>query len=315
LWRKQTPDRFSRSRGWWLAKAWTWNFNREMQSDVWMGCTDAVLHNYWSVNGCLGQQFRAMQDDLTRGGPITEEGRAYWSNVGFSTDGRKWLSFDLSARKNGNEYGGRDNSLDLTINVKPLQSLSISSGPSLNRSRNLAQYLHTEEDEGAMATFGSRYVFATIDQTQLTLQTRVNWIVSPRASLQVFMQPLASTGRYTDLKELARPRTFAFRAYLDGGSTVAYDSPARQYQIDPDAFGPSSSFSLDDPDFNVKSLRLNAIFRWEFRPGSTLYAVWTEQREDDSYPGDFNARRDLSRIFSASSDDVFLLKMTYWIGR
>jgi Domain of unknown function (DUF5916) len=60
---------------------------------------------------------------------------------------------------------------------------------------------------------------------------------------------------------------------------------------------------------------LNAVFRWEFRPGSTLYAVWTEQREDSSDPGQFRLRRDAAALVRAPSNDVVLVKMTYWIGR
>jgi len=315
LWRKQTPDRFSRFRGWWLAKAWTWNFNRDVVSDIWMGCANALLTNYWNLNSCAGYGFRTLQDDLTRGGPEAENPQSYWGDIGVSTDQRKWLSFDLSAAHEWNEYGGFSSKGELSMNLKPLPSLSISTGPSLHRSRDLAQYLQTEDDATAVATFGQRHVFGTIEQTRLTLQTRVNWVLNPNASLQVYMQPLVAAGRYDDFKELAAPRTFAFRPYAGTGSSFSYDATGRSYNVDPDAFGPSASFSFDDPDFNFKSLRLNAIFRWEFRPGSTVYAVWTEQREDDAHPGDFRARRDLSRLFSASSDDVFLLKMTYWIGR
>jgi hypothetical protein len=129
------------------------------------------------------------------------------------------------------------------------------------------------------------------------------------------MQPLVAAGRYGDIKELATPRTFAFQRYSGADSSFSYDAGLRSYNVDPDAFGPAPVFAFDNPDFNLKSLKLNAIFRWEFRPGSTLYAVWTEQREDEEYPGDFRARRDLSRLFAARADDVFLLKMTYWIGR
>ena len=88
-----------------------------------------------------------------------------------------------------NEYGGYSNSAELSMNLKLLPSLSISTGPSFNRAKNLAQYLQTEDDGTAVETFDQRYVFGTIDQTQLTLQTRVNWILNPRASLQVYMQP------------------------------------------------------------------------------------------------------------------------------
>lgn len=315
LWRNQTPDRFSRFRGWWLAKAWTWNFNREMLSDIWMGCANALLTNYWHVNACGGYNYRSVKDDLTRGGPATENPQGNWANVGFSTDGRKWLSFDLWAGRDWDEQGGFSNNGALSMNVKPLPTLSISTGPNFQHSIDPAQYLRTEDDATAAATFGQRYVFGTIEQRRLTLQTRVNWVLNPNASLHVYIQPLVAVGRYEDIKELAAPRTFAFRRYAGAESAFSYDGGLRLYSVDPDAFGPSPSFSFDNPDFNVKSLRLNAIFRWEFRPGSTLYAVWTQQREDDAYPGDFRARRDLSRLFSTSSDDVFLLKMTYWIGR
>ena len=315
LWRKQTPDRFTRSRGWWAAKAWTWNFNRDVVSDIWMGCANATLINYWSVHTCAGYALRTLQDTLTRGGPQVENPQGNWGNIGFGTDDRKWLSLNMWVGRDWNEYGGFSNDGELTITVKPLPSLSISTGPNLSRSRDLTQYLRTEDDLTAVATFGKRYVYGTIEQTRLTLQTRVNWVLNPNASLQVYMQPLVAAGRYDDFKELAVPRTFAFRSYADGGSSFSYDAAGRSYSVDPDAFGPSSSFSFDNPDFNLKSLRLNAIFRWEFRPGSTLYAVWTEQREDEAHPGEFRPRRDLSRLFSASADDVFLLKMTYWIGR
>ena len=167
----------------------------------------------------------------------------------------------------------------------------------------------------AAATFGQRYVFGTIEQRRLTLQTRVNWVLNPNTSLQVYMQPLVAAGRYGDFKELAAPRTFAFHHYARAGSSLSYDAGLRSYTRRSGRVRPGAAFAFDNPDFNFKSLRLNAIFRWEFRPGSTLYAVWTEQREDEQYPGDFRVRRDLSRLFAARADDVFLLKMTYWIGR
>ena len=315
LWRNQKPDRFTRFRGWWLAKAWTWNFNREMQSDMWMGCGNAQFPNYMDASICAATLAKTAQDDLTRGGPQTERPAGKFANLFFSTDRRKWLSIETSGGRDWNDAGEVSDQGSLSLNFKPMTSLSISTGPMLSKSRTLAQYLQTEDDANAVATFGRRYVFGTIDQRQLTLQTRVNWIVNPNASLHVFMQPLVATGRYSDFKELAAPRTFTFRRYGVADTSLSYDSIARTYQVDPDAFGPSSSFTFDNPDFNFKSLRLNAIFRWEFRPGSTLYAVWTEQREDDSHPGDFSAGRDLSRLFRAGSDDVFLVKMTYWIGR
>jgi hypothetical protein len=129
------------------------------------------------------------------------------------------------------------------------------------------------------------------------------------------MQPFVSVGDYFDFKEFARPNTFNFSRYGREIGEIAIDSQ-RQYTVDPDgAAGPAGSFSFSDPDFNFKSLRMNAIFRWEWRLGSTLYFVWQENRQDLSNPGKLSPGRDMARVFSARPDDVFLVRLAYWVSR
>jgi hypothetical protein len=170
-------------------------------------------------------------------------------------------------------------------------------------------------DDTADATFDRRYVFAAIDQTQFTMQTRASVVLSPRMSFQFFMQPLIAVGDYSEFKEFARPRTYDFRHYGTAGSTLSYDAALQQYLADPDGGGAAPSFTFTDPDFNLKSLRANAVFRWEVKPGSNLYAVWQRQAVDVAHPGEFRFGRDAGALFSAPGDDVFLVKMAYWLGR
>lgn len=158
------------------------------------------------------------------------------------------------------------------------------------------------------------YVFADIDQFQISMQTRVNWILSPKMSLQIYTQPLISVGDYWDFKELARPKTFSFSRYGQETGEISVDA-RRQYTVDPDGSGPASAFNFSDPDSNFKSLRVNAIFRWEWRLGSTLYFVWTENRQDSSNPGQFSAGRDAGRLFTAKPNDIFLVRLAYWFSR
>ena len=66
-----------------------------------------------------------------------------------------------------------------------------------------------------------------------------------------------------------------------------------------------------NPDFNFKSLRGTIVFRWEYRPGSTFYLVWTQNRQDFANPGDFDFGRDLGDLISAKGDNIFMLKATY----
>jgi hypothetical protein len=170
-------------------------------------------------------------------------------------------------------------------------------------------------DPTASDTFGGRYVFAKLEQRQLTMTTRLTVILTPRVSVQMYTQPLLAVGNYLNFKELARPRSFDFREYSRSDALIAYDAAARAYSVDPDRDGPAGTFTFDDPDFNFKSLRVNTVFRWELKPGSTFYAVWTRQQENRANPGEFDLRRDWPALFSAPGDDVVLVKIAYWIGR
>ena len=133
-------------------------------------------------------------------------------------------------------------------------------------------------------------------------------------SLQVFAQPLISAGRYWDFKELARANTFTFSRYGYDIGTFSSD-PSRQFTADPDGDGPAPSFHFSDPSFNFKSLRVNAVFRWEWKLGSTLYFVWTENRQDFSNPGQFSPKRDAGRLFRAHPDDILLVRLSYWFSK
>jgi hypothetical protein len=315
FWRKTATDRWTRTRQVAAIKFWNWNFGREMQNTGWLGFWSATFLNYWSTNGTVVVVPTGQDDRLTRGGPSAEApGGGNW-NLNFNTDSRKAVWFTVNANQDWSEVDEWSRNITVTINVKPLSVLTLSAGPFISRSRGAVQYVREVVDATADATYGKRYVFASIDQTQVSMTTRASLILSPRMSLQVFMQPLLASGDYLDFKELARPRTFEFLRYGTSGSLLSYDADSRRYSADPDGSGPAPSFTFADPDFNFKSLRVNTVFRWEVRPGSNLYAVWTRQQQDYAHPGDFDLGRDASALFRAPGDDVFLVKMAYWLGR
>jgi hypothetical protein len=292
MWNHTKTTRVTRSMGGWAARAFGRNFNGDMLNNLWYGCGSATFVNYWNTNVCGRYNYQTMDDGLTRGGPIAVSPASRGFNGSISTDSRKWVSLDFNGGRDRDKVGGRGWNANISVNLKPSSALTISSGPEYSSSHGTAQYVLTQPDPAATATFGQRYVFAAIDQTQLVLPTRVNYILTPRASLRIFMQPLLATGAYSGYKQLAAPRTYDFNEY----SGLAFTD-------------------FINPDFNFKSLRVNAVFRWEFRPGSTIYAVWTQERQDFSHPGDFSFRRDASALVSAPANDVFLMKLTYWLGR
>lgn len=317
FWRNVTPGRVIRERNIWVAKWWTWDFSRTLQGDGLNAQANVTFLNYWSAGGHMFTAWRTMDDRLTRGGPYTS---STTGPIGFNlwggSDGRKWLSVNVNGGYNRDNEGSRGHSAGVTFNVKPSAGLYFSVGPDFNRSHGIAQYVTTVEDATATDTFGGRYVFGAIDQWQLSMTTRANVIFSPHVSLQVFMQPLLATGDYNEFKELARPRTLDFLQYGTTAGTIAYDPLRRNYTADPDGdAGAAPSFTFGDPDYNLKSLRLNAVFRWEIRPGSNFYAVWTRQQQDFTNPGRFVPGHDARAMLRAPGDDIILFKMAYWIGR
>jgi hypothetical protein len=85
--------------------------------------------------------------------------------------------------------------------------------------------------------------------------------------------------------------------------------------VDPDGTGPAAAFSFGDPNFSNRSLRGTAVLRWEYRPGSTMFFVWTQQRAGSAAFGDHDLRRDTKALLGDRPDNVFLVKATYWLGR
>jgi hypothetical protein len=176
------------------------------------------------------------------------------------------------------------------------------------------QFVRSATDPLATETFGRRYVFADLRQTTLSMTTRIEWTFTPTLSFQLYAQPFVSTGRYDRFKEFARPRSYDFLIYGKDRGTIGFDPTVQAYTVDPDGTGPAPSFQIGNPDFNVRSLRGNAVLRWEYRPGSAIFVVWQQERSDFAPEGNFDFGRDVGAIFRAPATNVFLIKASYWIG-
>jgi hypothetical protein len=201
--------------------------------------------------------------------------------------------------------GTRITSVSPTVMWKPVSSVSLSFGPGFERVIEEAQYVTTVPDPAATATYGNRYVFAHLDQKTLYASLRLDWSFTPRLSLQLYAQPLVSSARFTDYKELAVPRTRDFTHYDD----VTFSDG--EVNVTPASGSP---FSIGDQDFDFKSLRGNAVLRWEYLPGSTFYAVWTQERVDDGLMPEFGVGRALTRLLETKASNIFVVKATRYFS-
>jgi hypothetical protein len=274
------------------------------------------LPNYWDIGAFSIWRPAFFDERLTRGGPVMLREGWWYNQLNIGTDSRKALSFNANPSYGPHAFGA-DWSLNLNARYRPASNVSISLGPRYDLTSTGYQYVTAKEDPTATAFFGKRYVFANLEQRTLAMDTRLNVTFTPDLSLELFAQPFISSGSYTDFKQYDAPRRLGMSVYgKDVGTLQARGAgDDREFEVDPDGAGPAASFTFDDPNFNFRSLRGNAVLRWEYRPGSTLFLVWTQNRSDNDSFGDLRFDRDRRALFNAAANNVFLIKMNYWLSR
>ena len=270
------------------------------------------LLNYW--RGSVRLQFDPWVDDdrLTRGGPLARGLTQDRASFRLESDSRKPWSLRLNTSYQWDAAGSTETHAGLRLELRPSSAWNISLGPSWQRRQAAAQYVESVADPTATATYGQRYLFAHLDQTTLSMETRLNITFRPGLTIQVYAQPFLASGDFSGIKELRAPRTFSFLQYGVDTGTVA--TQGGEYVIDPDGSGPAQSFTLEDPDFNRRSLRGNAVLRWQWRPGSTLFLVWQQSRSDYASLNDLRVGRDTRALLGIAPNNVFVLKVNFWLN-
>ncbi len=270
------------------------------------------LLSYWTGDLNFSHDFPGYDDRLTRGGPLTRGVARDRASLRLQSDSRKPWSLHVNTSYEWDAAGSKQVHTGMRLELRPSGAWNISVGPSWQHTLEAAQYVESVEDPLATATFGQRYLFAHLDQTTVSMETRLNVTFRPGLTIQVYAQPFLASGNFSGLKELRAPRTFAFLEYgVDTGTIHLQDG---EYTIDPDGAGPAQPFTLENEDFNRRSLRGNAVLRWEWRPGSTLFLVWQQSRSDYTDLNNLRLGRDARALLALPPDNVFVLKVSYWLN-
>jgi hypothetical protein len=244
-----------------------------------------VLTNNWSLGGGVNVNGSGFADRLTRGGP----GGLTPSNVsafGFvNTDNRRVVSGGTFLNWFADRHGSRMVSVSPSVTIRPGSSLTIAMSLNVSRNERDAQWI-----ENLSGPDGPHYVFGRLDQTTVGIGTRMNYTLTPTLTLQLYAQPFVSAAGYSNFKELVDGRA---DRYDDRYAPFAYQH---------------------EPDFNYLSFRTTNVLRWEYRPGSALFVVWQQGREDVTDRGEFTFSRDFSYTFAAPASNIFLVKFSRWLN-
>jgi hypothetical protein len=252
------------------------------------------LKNNWDVHlgGTVGKLTPSYCDRCTRGGPALRQSRTFSPWAGINSDGRKIVSGGVWLNANVGDEGETTSwSMSPYVNFRFSTRFQANVGPNISYNDNHTQWFGNFAD----AAGTTHYSFAHLDQRTISMSTRLNYTMTPNLTFELYGQPFVSEGTYSNVREVS--------ATPDAAN---YDDRFRSYTPPPDA----------KLAFKFTQLRTNTVVRWEYRPGSTLFLVWTQGRQDDTNRNpDQSWARDYHDLFRLHPDNTFLVKLAYWFNR
>ena len=272
------------------------------------------LLSYWGGFGGFNYEFPHLNLRVLRGGPAMKGPSGYNLWGGFFSDNRKpvvveaggWYWTDPERSQAGGAW--------LDFSWRPTASLRLVLGPSYDRMHDDWQYVSTQDLDGNL-----HYFTGVLDENSFSLTTRLDWTFTPDLSLQLYAQPFVSSGDYQSFDEVVAPKAAAYDDRFDkleedrlSYTPAGSDGGPGTYQVDLNRDG-EVDFSFSDPNFNFKQLRSTVVLRWEYMQGSTFFFVWSQSKTAFDFDSSFNPGRDIRSLFDADGDNIFSIKVNYYL--
>ena len=299
-------------RGWQarLAQGAGWTFGGERTDAVLSGFARGELHSRWSGFAWYDRRLAGLAPSALRGGPALAYPASHAGGFGVQGDPRRPVGVGLDGAWSLQDgTGGRVLELSPSLSLRPSGRTELSLGPTVAWNRDPAQYV------GAASAGGrAEYLVGAMEQTTASLTARLDHTFTPALSLQLYAQPFLSAGRFGELRAVADARSPDFsRRFrpLGAGDPAADGGPVRRVDLDGDG---AAETALREPSFGVRQMSANAVLRWEYRPGSTVFVVWSQGRDGSDADGRLGLRRGAASLLDAPATSVLAVKVSWWLG-
>jgi hypothetical protein len=265
--------------------------------------------NKWSFYANYSREEQSRSNGMLRGGPafLIPPNRSNF--IRLRSDPTKMLYASVAAyRKDGLEDNFSYRQLSANLKIQPNPRINVSVDGLYNISNNAMQYISAFEQ-----TDESLYIFGEIEQRTFSFNLNVAFNISPDISLQYYGAPFVSSALYSDFKRITdgTAQDYYERYAQLGSEQLLYRSVDNEYIINA---GQNDELAFGNPDFNFKQFRSNFVFRWEYRPGSQFYLVWSQDRTGSLSDGSLGLGESLDGLFRLDSRDIFLFKLSYLIS-
>jgi len=259
----------------------------------------AEFTNNWMINNRITFTSRKLDTRLLRGGSAMFIPATLAYNIYGRTDPSRKIFFDFigNASVSGNQ-NSRYYSIQPGISVMPLNTLKVSVSVNYFANTDRLQYIEAQKNT---------YILGKLSQQTLGVTFRIDYNITPELSIQYYGSPFASAGEFSEFKLVTDPkadnysdRFLTFNPLVTGNEYRFYDQISDRLS------------SFYNPDFNFSQFRSNLVLRWEYRPGSQLFLIWSSERTHYENPSAGSVNDALSRIKNVYPGNIFLVKFNYW---
>jgi hypothetical protein len=289
-----------------------WTFGGEYLGSVWNLETEFDFKNKWGLHAEWNREGKSLDISLLRGGPAVYSfgtiSQYYYMNT---DDSRKFsLSWGFE-NESSDDHQSRRNKILSGLVWKVTNSLQLSASTSYDNVQAEYQYVPNPvlADQG-------RFLLGRLRRETYEIIFRLNYTITPVFTIQYYGSPYITMGSYSSFKTLddedSRDPGRVFRAF--GENELVYDETSRTYSLY-DGIHPEPELSFENPDFNFRQFRSNLVARWEYKPGSVLYLVWTHNRTSSEAVTNHAFDYNMNGLFSEPAENIFLLKFSYWFSR
>ncbi len=259
--------------------------------------SNAELPSQWtvSVNSTLAQLGGTLCSlRCTRGGLALRKSPAFETNVVIAGDPRRTLAPDFAFSFQRDDEG-RTQLWRMTPGILWRAASNLQLGVS-TVVEDLTEDAQFYKRFGSATSDTTHYTVARLEQSTRAHTTRVSYAATLTLSVQWYAQPFVARGQFSDVRELNIPRARVydqrFKPYADTLVTAA----------------PGGT--------RLQQFRSNLVTRWEYRPGSVLFVVWSQGRDlSNSDAGTLQLSRDARDLFALTPRNTIAVKASYWWGR
>ena len=274
--------------------------------------TSITLLNQWSFGLNVSKKLPGYDDFDTRGGYIIEDPGTLSLSSWISPKPGKKVNQQFSIFGGKDDYASKWHGLSYSLELSPREHYSISISPDYAWNYDESQWVDNLYSYPEYIYLGS--VYGKLTSQTISLGIRMNYSFTPDMSLQLFTQPFLAIGKYDSYRLLMENKTYQFQEnfpfYGIAINDITLTEENTAYEVDDPYW---DDYNNHNYDFNTKSLNWQSVFRWEYRPGSVLFFVWSFSSYEDQELLDFNISKSYRKLFEQVATHKFLIKYNYWM--